>query len=221
MAKVSNYLGDFASLVDGDDHLKETQQSSRLIHAGYYLKLYQDQVSLPNGDIVGREYLVHPGAVAILPLLDDGRILMERQYRYPLKQAILEIPAGKLDPEESTLVCAQRELQGETGYTAKYWDFLGKIHPVISHSTEFIDIYLARGLSFGEARLDDGEFLDVFAVTSQTAHNNRIINGGLHVDNPADRRTGWSRDSFAIFVCSFIEVSISTKSISGSFKIFL
>jgi ADP-ribose pyrophosphatase len=180
MAKVPNCPGDFASLVDGDDHLKETQQSSRLIHAGYYLKLYQDQVSLPNGDIVGREYLVHPGAVAILPLLDDGRILIERQYRYPLKQAILEIPAGKLDPEESTLVCAQRELKEETGYTAKYWDFLGKIHPVISHSTEFIDIYLARGLSFVEAQLDDGEFLDVFAVEPRQVHD--WIKSGLITD---------------------------------------
>ena len=164
MAKVPNCPGDFASLVDGDDHLKETQQSSRLIHAGYYLKLYQDQVSLPNGDIVGREYLVHPGAVAILPLLDDGRILMERQYRYPLKQAILEIPAGKLDPEESTLVCAQRELKEETGYTAKKWSYIRRIHPVISYSTEFIDIYLAEDLVPGKSKLDDEEFLDVFAA---------------------------------------------------------
>ena len=109
-------------------------------------------------------YLEHPGAVAILAVLDDGRVLLERQYRYPISQAVIEIPAGKLNTGEDPLLCAQRELQEETGYTAKHWSKIRRIHPVISYSTEFIDIYLAEGLSPGPALLDDEEFLDVFAA---------------------------------------------------------
>jgi ADP-ribose pyrophosphatase len=124
----------------------------------------RDTVSLPDGQYAVREYLEHPGAVAILAVLDDGRILLERQYRYPIAQAVIEIPAGKLNTGEDPLLCAQRELQEETGYTAKHWSKIRRIHPVISYSTEFIDIYLAEGLSPGPARLDEEEFLDVFAA---------------------------------------------------------
>ena len=154
-----------SQLPQGDEHLKETLISSEQLFQGAFLNLKRDVVSLPDGKRAAREYLTHPGAVAIFPVLDDGRILLERQYRYPVGQAILEIPAGKLEEGEDPLLCAQRELTEETGYTATSWSFLGRIHPVISYSTEFIDIYLAKGLTPGDRSLDEGEFLDVFAAT--------------------------------------------------------
>ena len=101
----------------------------------------------------------------IIALLDDGRLVMERQYRYPVKQVMIEFPAGKLDAGEDRLACAQRELLEETGYRAKEWAHAGVLHPVISYSTEFIDIWFARGLRLGERRLDEGEFLDVFTAS--------------------------------------------------------
>ncbi len=157
-------------LQPGDEHLREITLESKQVYEGYYLKLIQDQVQLPNRQIAGREYLIHPGAVAIVPILPDGRVLLERQYRYPLQQAFIEIPAGKLEVSEDTLTCAQRELQEETGFVARQWHFLGKIHPIISHSTEFIDIYLAQDLEMTQADLDDGEFLDIFGASLKEIH---------------------------------------------------
>ena len=154
----------FADLPVGDVHLREERLSGQDIYSGIFLDMKRDQVSLPDGNQAVREYLTHPGAVAIVAVLDDGRVLMERQYRYPIAKACLEIPAGKLDPKEDHLLCAQRELAEETGYTAKKWSFIRRIHPVISYSTEFIDIYLAEGLLSGKSHLDEEEFLDVFAA---------------------------------------------------------
>ena len=154
----------FQDLAHDDEHLAEKKISGEGIYDGIFLKMKRDTVSLPDGQYAVREYLEHPGAVAILAVLDDGRILLERQYRYPIAQAVIEIPAGKLNAGEDPLLCAQRELQEETGYTAKHWSKIRRIHPVISYSTEFIDIYLAEGLSPGPARLDEEEFLDVFAA---------------------------------------------------------
>lgn len=154
----------FRDLPPGDQHLKEACISSEDIYGGIFLKMKRDRVSLPDGQEAIREYLTHPGAVAIVALLNDGRVLMERQYRYPVAKACIEIPAGKLDPKEDHLVCAKRELEEETGYTANKWSFIRRIHPVISYSTEFIDIYLAEELSPGRAHLDEEEFLDVFAA---------------------------------------------------------
>jgi ADP-ribose pyrophosphatase len=154
----------FDDLPAGDAHLREERLSAEDIYHGIFLNMKRDQVSLPDGKQAVREYLTHPGAVAILAILDDGRVLMERQYRYPIAKACLEIPAGKLDPKEDHLVCAQRELAEETGYIASKWSFIRRIHPVISYSTEFIDIYLAEGLVSGKSRLDEEEFLDVFAA---------------------------------------------------------
>ena len=154
----------FKDLAHDDEHLAEKKISGEGVYDGIFLKMKRDTVSLPDGQYAVREYLEHPGAVAILAVLDDGRILLERQYRYPIAQAMIEIPAGKLNTGEDPLLCAQRELQEETGYTAKHWSKIRRIHPVISYSTEFIDIYLAEGLSPGPARLDEEEFLDVFAA---------------------------------------------------------
>lgn len=154
----------FQDLAHDDEHLAEKKISGEGVYDGIFLKMKRDTVSLPDGQHAVREYLEHPGAVAILAVLDDGRILLERQYRYPIAQAVIEIPAGKLNTGEDPLLCAQRELQEETGYTAKRWSKIRRIHPVISYSTEFIDIYLAEGLSPGPARLDEEEFLDVFAA---------------------------------------------------------
>ena len=154
----------FRDLAHDDEHLAEKKISGEGVYDGIFLKMKRDTVALPDGQYAVREYLEHPGAVAILAILDDGRVLLERQYRYPIAQAVIEIPAGKLNTGEDPLLCAQRELQEETGYTAKHWSKIRRIHPVISYSTEFIDIYLAEGLSPGPALLDDEEFLDVFAA---------------------------------------------------------
>ena len=167
MTKPEKNLSDLPTT---DAHLREHSISSEDVYQGKFLKFKKDIVKLPDGNQTFREYLIHPGAVAIVPLLDDGRILLERQFRYPVDAAMLEIPAGKLEVGEDPLLCAQRELLEETGYTASTWEFLGRIHPVISYSTEFIDIYLAKGLTLGERSLDDGEFLDVFSATLDEMH---------------------------------------------------
>lgn len=147
-----------------DAGLMETCVASATLHQGKFLTLKQDIVALPDGKHAGREYVLHPGAVMMIPLFDDGRVLMERQFRYPIGKVMVEFPAGKLDPEEGALRCGQRELLEETGYRAERWDYLTRIHPVISYSTEFIDIFLARGLQAGEAQLDEGEFLETFIM---------------------------------------------------------
>jgi len=154
----------FKDLPSSDQHLREERISGEDIYGGIFLNMKRDKVSLPDGQEAVREYLTHPGAVAILAILDDGRVLLERQYRYPIAKTCIEIPAGKLDPNENPLVCAQREFEEETGYSAKKWSYIRRIHPVISYSTEFIDIYLAEGLEPGSSHLDEEEFLDVFAA---------------------------------------------------------
>jgi ADP-ribose pyrophosphatase len=148
-----------------DAHLIETPVASEELLRGNFLHILRDTVRLPDGHHATREYVIHPGAVMIVAQHDDGRVVLERQYRYPVKSVMLEFPAGKLDPGEASLACAQRELHEETGYTAREWARAGVLHPVISYSTEFIDIWFARGLSLGERKLDAGEFLDVFTAT--------------------------------------------------------
>ena len=156
----------YEDLPIGDQHLREDRISSEDIYGGILLNMKRDQVSLPDGNQAIREYLTHPGAVAILAILEDGRVLLERQYRYPIAKTCIEIPAGKLELDEDPLLCAKRELKEETGYTANKWSFIRRIHPVISYSTEFIDIYLAEDLLSGKSHLDEEEFLDVFAATA-------------------------------------------------------
>lgn len=152
-------------------HLIETRKSSEELFKGRFLHAFRDAVTLPDGKEASREYVVHPGAVMIIPLLQDAqgawRVVLERQYRYPIGQVMIEFPAGKLDPGESVAACAQRELLEETGYTAGEWARAGLMHPVISYSTEFIDVWFARGLTAGAQHLDAGEFLDVFSASPE------------------------------------------------------
>ncbi|MES2069377.1 MAG: NUDIX hydrolase [Pseudomonadota bacterium] len=143
-------------------HLAETREDGKLIYDGKFLKLQQDQVRLPDGKLTMREYVRHPGAVVILPMFEDGSVLMERQYRYPLNQVFIEFPAGKIDPGEDPLATAKRELLEETGYSATDWRYLCTIHNAIAYSDEHLDIFLARGLTAGQAELDEGEFLETF-----------------------------------------------------------
>ena len=136
-----------------------------MAYDGSFLKVTRDRISLPDGAETHREFIRHPGAVVILPLFDDGSVLLERQFRYPLDQVFIEYPAGKIDPGEDPLECAKRELQEETGYTASEWQFVCTIHNAIAYSDEHLDLYLARGLTAGEAKLDDGEFLETFRAS--------------------------------------------------------
>jgi ADP-ribose pyrophosphatase len=147
--------------------LNESMVSSDQLFNGKFLQVKRDTVSLPDGSLASREYVVHPGAVVVIPLLDDGQLVLERQFRYPVGQVMIELPAGKLDPQEDPLLCGLRELHEETGYTASQWAYAGKMHLAIAYSTEIIHIYFVRGLTAGERQLDAGEFLDVFTVPAQ------------------------------------------------------
>lgn len=147
--------------------LAETLLASQQVFRGGFLDVRRDTVALPNGQSTSREYVVHPGACVVIPLLDNGDVILEKQFRYPIGRVMIEFPAGKLDPNEDPLLCALRELREETGYTAFEWAYAGCMHLAIAYSTEVIHIYFARGLTLGERELDDGEFLDVFAAPAQ------------------------------------------------------
>jgi ADP-ribose pyrophosphatase len=149
--------------------LTETTVSSQKVFEGDLLHVYQDHARLPDGKVKIREYIAHPGAVVIIPLLDNGELVLERQFRYPLHQDFYELPAGKIDSGEDPLVCAQRELLEETGYTAKSWRYLATLHPCIGYSNEKLIYYLAQELTFEGANLDDGEYLEIFTLTPAEA----------------------------------------------------
>ncbi len=145
--------------------LWETKASSEDIFDGVILHVKRDTVNLSNGSETVREVIRHIGAVCVIPVTDDNKVIMERQFRYPLDKVILEVPAGKLDaPDENRLSAIQRELREETGYTADEWTEIGDFHPAPAYSDEYITMYLARGLHKGERHLDDDEFLDVYAI---------------------------------------------------------
>ena len=149
-----------------NDPLAERTLDSRLEFEGVFLRLYVDHVQSADGHKGTREYLRHPGAVMIIPLLDAGQVLLERQFRYPLGRSIVEFPAGKIDAGEVPFECAKRELLEETGYTARRWSYLGGLHNAIAYSDEKIEIFLAEDLErTGDAAPDAGETLEVFEAS--------------------------------------------------------
>lgn len=148
-----------------DNELREKTVDSTNVYDGVLLHVYRDTVMLPNGHKSKREYIKHNGAVCIVALTDEGKVLVEHQYRYPFSSVITELPAGKLDSaDEIPLEAAKRELREETGYSASTWRYLGPFAPTVAYSSEVIHMYLATGLSKGERDLDDDEFLNVIEL---------------------------------------------------------
>ena len=153
-------------MTDKDSHLIETCIDSERIWQGRLLDVHRDRVRLPDGSEGVREYVVHPGAVVIIPVLPDGRLIFERQYRYPVGRVMLELPAGKIDPNEDPMLTAKRELHEETGHAADQWRHLGTMHPTIGYANERIEIFLAQGLVLlGQNALDEGEFLELVELS--------------------------------------------------------
>jgi ADP-ribose pyrophosphatase len=150
-----------------DKHLIEEQLSREELLKGKFLHIVRDTVRLPDGATTTREFVLHPGAVAVVPLLDDGRIVLERQFRHAAGGVMIEIPAGKLDAGEGALACGQRELLEETGYVAREWAYAFTLAPTVAYSDEKIEIWFARGLEQRQANLDQGEFLEVFTATPE------------------------------------------------------
>ena len=148
-----------------DSHLREETLVSEQVYRGAFLDVRRDQIRLPDGGQAQREYIVHPGAVMVVPLLDDGRVVIERQWRYPLERVMIEFPAGKIDPGEPPFQCGVRELFEETGYRAAEWARAGILHNAIAYSNEGIEIWFARGLTAGDRKLDAGEFLEVASAS--------------------------------------------------------
>ena len=150
------------AVVASDQHLIETFVSGEQVFSGKLLDVRRDTIRLPGStETATREYIVHPGAVMVLPILDDGRLVMERQHRYAIGRVLLEFPAGKIDPQESMQRCAQRELAEETGYHASQWARACLLHNACAYSTEGVEIWFARGLAPGTRQLDHGEHLDL------------------------------------------------------------
>ncbi len=150
-------------------NLEEVCISTTSVYKGSFIQVRKDKVRLPDGTESTREYLTHPGAVAILALLDNGKLIMERQYRYPPQREFIELPAGKIDPGEAILRTAQRELLEETGYEASEWIHLTTAWPCIGYADERMEYFLARGLTFRGRQLDEGEFLEVFELSLDEA----------------------------------------------------
>jgi ADP-ribose pyrophosphatase len=145
--------------------LKETQLESAVMYSGDFIEVHKDSVRLPDGAIASREYIAHPGAVAVLALLDNGNLVMERQFRYPPQREFIELPAGKIDQGEDILLTAQRELLEETGYVAGEWTHLATAWPCIGYADERMEYFLARKITHQGRKLDDGEFLEVFELS--------------------------------------------------------
>lgn len=145
--------------------LAESTLEQQVVYEGKFLKVRRDMARLPNGTVASREFVLHPGAAAMVPLDTDDRILVERQFRYAMGQVYVEVPAGKIDAGETSLQTARRELLEETGYAAREWAFLTRIHPAIGFSDEIMDIYLARNLELRARSLDVDELLELEWVT--------------------------------------------------------
>ena len=155
---------------EGDGHLCEVRLDGEPVFKGKLLDVRRDRVRLANGHESVREYIVHQGAVVIIPVLENGKLLFERQFRYPLGVSILELPAGKIDPGEDVLVTGQRELREETGYAAREWRYLGAMHPCVGYSNERIEIFIAQGLRRESGQqLDHGELIDLLEMSLEDA----------------------------------------------------
>ena len=146
------------------DALAEIKLHGRLAYEGGMLRVHRDIVRCPDGHVAYREFVRHPGAVMMIPMLDDDHVVLERQFRYPLGRAFIEFPAGKIDPGEALLDCAQRELLEETGYRARDWNHLGGFNNAVGYSDERIDVFVARSLTPDTTRRDPGEVLEVFSL---------------------------------------------------------
>ena len=175
--------------------LTERFVSGAEVYPGGFFRVHRDVVRLPDGSETVREYVRHPGAVGIVALLADGRVVLERQYRYPLGRDFLEIPAGKLEPGEQHELTAKRELLEETGYVAKEWTRLGVIHNAIGYSDEAIELWLAKGLEQRGQNLDPGEFLEV--VTLPFAETLAMIRDGRITDAKTVAALLWMKAFFA------------------------
>ena len=153
---------------DPPDFTEETI-SSQKVYGGVLLHVRADTVRLPNGRESVREYVEHPGAAMVVAFTDENTLILERQFRYPLRRHFIELPAGKIDPGEDPLRTAQRELREECGYEAAQWRHLATLHPCIGYADEHIELYLARGLTHVGHALDDDEFLEVFTLSIDEA----------------------------------------------------
>lgn len=153
------------------DSLTETRLDTEQVFDGVLLKVHRDTVRLPDGKSSVREYIRHPGAVVVLAVLPDGRLVFERQFRYPLGQAFIELPAGKLDAGESIEACARRELREEVGYEAEHWTHVGTMHPCIGYSDEHIEVFVATALRYVGHQWDEGEFLEILSLSLDEARS--------------------------------------------------
>ncbi|HDR03922.1 MAG TPA: NUDIX hydrolase [Candidatus Marinimicrobia bacterium] len=149
--------------------LTETKIDSQTVFRGRLLHVCKDRVRLPNGKETTREFIIHPGAVVVLPFLDDKTLIFERQFRYPAGKIFIELPAGKIDPGEEIAATGRRELLEETGYIAESWDYLGKSFPGIGYTNEVIHIYIAKNLRLLKQSCDADEFLEIFSCTLEEA----------------------------------------------------
>ena len=140
---------------------KATIHRVREVYRNKVFAFLAEDVTLPNDSRAEMAFVRHPGSTAIVPLLDDNTVIMERQYRHPVREYLFEIPAGTMDPGETALACAKRELEEETGYVAEEFIELGKVHILPAYSDELISVYLARGLTLSRQNLDQDEIIDV------------------------------------------------------------
>lgn len=161
-----------------DERLAEKLIDTDVVYKGSFLELHKDSVKTPDGTLTTREYLHHPGASMIIPMLENGQVILERQYRHPLRRTFLEFPAGKLNPGESPLNCAQRELTEETGYKAAEWKKLGRFNNAIGYSDEEITVFYASSLEYVGQNLDAGEVLDLIKMPWQEVVQ-KCLNGEI------------------------------------------
>ena len=174
-------------MTDLTEHTLATEQ----IWRGKMLDVRRDQVRLPDGSEGVREYIAHSGAVVIIPVLDDGRLLFERQHRYAIRRTVLELPAGKIDPGEDIATTARRELLEETGHEAGKWRHLGVMHPCIGYANERIEIFLATDLrKVSEQQLDQGEFLSLLSLSLDEAAE--LIRSGEMTDAKSITALYWA-----------------------------